>query len=245
MKSYKELAGQIVRAEVVKLNDSRTVEGIVVDYTYNPNTTINKRHKVEMINTRGETSIIFAKEGVTKFEVISIDKAVEDCLNKVREAILRRREAEKQVLAEKAIIEKLTSELLSTEDAIDRDTFIKKIESYSDDLNLNLKFYLYNQSHNKKVLTFESKGFYFGITTNKNYVTDIRISEASIIKEKIDIDESVGISPISNKLVFNHKEDEEKLARKFTFEPINSEEFLKYIELNEFLIDRYSEFYLS
>ena len=174
MNNLKDMIGSVKRIYNVTNSSTKTVDAMIVDYTYNPNTSTYRQHKLDYVTTSGIIGNMYINENTT-FSNLEISDDTKKNLLLIKDCILRKKEFQKGILKESELIELYTKELLKEENALSQEAFINDLVSKL----LEKSVVIHNKSINRQKvhLTFNiNPNIYLDISIQKHYVRNFRLS---------------------------------------------------------------------
>ena len=100
MKNLSEMIGSIKKIKTVNTTGEKVIDVMITDYTYNPNATINKQHKLDYISITGNIGSIYVNDKTTYSDIIT-NEHTKKYLMLIKESIQRRKVAYERYLQER------------------------------------------------------------------------------------------------------------------------------------------------
>lgn len=232
MKNLNELVGCIKRIKTVNTVGERVIDAMIVDYKYNPDTTINKQHKLDYISTTGDAGSMYVNDKTT-YTNITTSEHVKKYLKLIKESIQRRKVAYEQYLVERKNIEALTVELLQGNNAMSKESFEDKL--VSDFAKRNIKVSHRDTKGGNIELTFAiNKGVGLEVTLRKHYIKDMRVKTYQYTGKFINELDFITVKSNGSPWVdIKNKETYEEFIEKYKVLDFSDKGLIKFLEEND------------
>lgn len=176
MKNLSEMIGSIKKIKTVNTTGEKVIDVMITDYTYNPNATINKQHKLDYISITGNIGSIYVNDKTTYSDIIT-NEHTKKYLMLIKESIQRRKVAYERYLQERKNIEALTIELLKDSEVLTKESFKKALIDKFD--SKKVKLLSRKETKGCVVLSFAiKKDVSLDIALKKHYIKDIRLNSS-------------------------------------------------------------------
>lgn len=237
MKNLKNMIGSIKKINNITKSSEKTIDAMIVDYTYNPNTSIHRQHKIYYVTTSGVVGSIYVNDK-TSYTDITTTEHVKKHLSLIKDAIIRRKKAHEAYLNEGKNIENLTLELLKEEDGLSKESFIEDLNSKLSDKSITLyREDIRGQSTN---LIYDiNESVYLEITLKKHYLKSLRLSTyKNTYKEVGDI--NFAHKKIGRFLDILNEDKYNDFIKNYMALDSSNTDFIKFLEINNLSINHNS-----
>lgn len=233
MINYKDLEGKIKTIRTITKKSSNLIQreesGIIVSCK-EVNKSNKLQYKIDGISLTGKSFIIYVDE-TSEIIDLELDKIKRNCLHEIRNAILRKKEAQKIIETEKANIENLTIALLSDLNAINQETFVENISKDLKNLEIENKMsFQYRNGYADITISTANASFY--IWVKKHNIEHIKITP----KNSISLENSnIKIEDYKNK-----KNLQNTIEKEYKLNDCFPNKYYSLIENNNLFIKDYS-----
>ena len=239
MENLKNMIGSIKRIYNVTKSSEKTIDAMIVDYTYNPDIATHRQHKIDYVTTTGIIGSIFVNDK-TSYTDIEISEHVMKNLALIKDSILRKKELQKSLLEESELIEFYTKELLREEEALPQDSFIKDLTSKLSDKSITL--YRKDISGQKANLIFDiNESIYLEVTLKKHYFKSIRVSTYKNTGKKLNDTIRFAHKRIGRFLDVLNKEKYNDFIKDYILLDSSNIDFIKFLESNNLSLNHNSD----
>lgn len=173
MTDLNKLIGSIKRIHNITNSSERILDAMIVDYTYNPNMSTHRQHKIDYVTTEGVIGNIFVNDKTT-YTDIEVSEHVKKYLLLIKESMLKRKKAYEVYLEEAKNIEVLTIDLLKEDKALSKESFKEELSSKLAEKSIHL--YYEDKVSGKTILNYTvDDNINLEVIIKKHFINSIRI----------------------------------------------------------------------